>query len=378
MRKKLNIGLLGQGFMGRAHSAAWIKVNKFCNTEYEPVLKVVAGIIPAVEPFSRDWGFEEFSYDWRSVVDRKDIDIIDIVTPTFNHAEMAIAACRAGKPFICEKPCATTYADAKKMADEANKEGVTHYLNHNYRRVPAVAIAKELIDEGRLGEIYHWRGSYLQDWIMDPDFPLTWHFKKDQAGGGPLFDLGSHAVDLALYLIGDIKTVTAKLKTFITERPDPEKEGKVKGKVEIDDAAFMMIEFENGALGSIDTSRFASGRKNENSFEIYGSKGAITFNFERMNELNFLDLTVSKYEQGFKKILATEMIHPYAGLWWGPGHVLGYDHTFIHAFGDFLKAVAKNEKMEPNLNDGKKTIRVLEAAALSDKLDRSVDINEIK
>ena len=243
----------------------------------------------------------------------------NIGTPTYLHAPMAIEAAKHGKHVVCEKPCGMNYAECEAMAKAAEEAGVVHYLNHNYRRVPAVAYAKQLIEEGKLGTIYHWRGTYLQDWIMDPEFPKTWHLTEAKAGGGVLFDLGSHAVDLARFLIGEPKSVVSVHETFIKERPLPganaatfskgESSGQAEmASVDVDDCAFMTLEFENGAVGSIDVSRFACGRKNFNDFEVYGSKGALKFNFERMSELQYFDFTLPLAEQGYRTILCTENV----------------------------------------------------------------------
>jgi len=389
MKKTLNVAMIGGGFMGRAHSNAWKKVNTFFDAPYLANLKVIVGSSTRLEDFAEKWGYEEVSYDWREVMHRPDIDIVSIGTPTYMHREMAIEAAKNGKHIVCEKPCALSYRECREMADAANGSGVVHYLNHNYRRVPAVAYAKQLIDEGRIGQIYHWRGAYLQDWIMDPDFPLTWHLRSDRAGAGVLFDLGSHAVDLARFLIGEPKSVTSIQKTFIEERPLPganaatfskgSSEGpKQMGKVDVDDAAFMLLEFENGALGSVETSRFACGRKNFNDFEVYGSKGAIKFNFERMNELQFFDFTDPLAEQGYKTILCTEGVHPYVSAWWPCGHLIGYEHTFVNAFYDFLLAIGGKKGIKPDLNDGAVIFRVLDAARKSSKEGRRVEISEIQ
>lgn len=374
--------------MGKAHSNAWLKVNKFFDVEYEPVLKVIAGNKTRLEDFAERWGYEEVSYDWKSVVNRPDIDVVDIGTPTYQHKEMAIAAAKAGKHIVCEKPCALTYQDAMDMAKAAEAAGVKHYLNHNYRRVPAVCLAKKMIDEGRLGTIYHWRGCYLQDWIIDPQFPLTWQLQKERAGGGPLYDLTSHAIDLARFLIGEPVAVTAVNRTFIKDRPLPGTGATAftsgtgtdtshYGKVTVDDASFAIVEFSNGALGSIETSRFAQGRKNYNDFEIYGSKGSIKFNLERMNELEFLDATVPSNEQGFKTILVTEHDHPYLSAWWPSGHIIGYEHTFVNAFYDFINTLSGDTGIKPDLFDGAQIIRILQAIQKSSDEERRVKIEEI-
>jgi predicted dehydrogenase len=388
-KKKLNVAMIGGGFMGKAHSNAWLKVGKFFDTDVDVNLKLIVGKKTPLEAFAARWGYDEVSYNWEEAVNRPDIDIVDIGVPTNQHMEIAVAAARAGKHIVCEKPCALTYKECLEMAAAAKKAGVVTYLNHNYRRVPAVAYAKQLVDEGRLGQIYHWRGAYLQDWIMDPAFPLTWHLQQKYAGGGPLFDLSSHAFDLARYIIGDAKAVTAVNKTFITERPLPgagaatfssgtNTDMSAKAPVDVDDASFMIVEFQNGALGSIESSRFAAGRKNYNDFEIYGSKGSVKFNFERMNELEFFDATQPLAEQGYRRILCTEGVHPYVSAWWPCGHIIGYEHTFVNAFYDFLQSIAGKGQIKPDFDDGAEVIRILEAAKLSSGEHRRVMVEEIK
>lgn len=388
MKKTLNVAMIGGGFMGKAHSSAWLQVNHFFDAPFKVKLKAAAGSKTPLENFAENWGYETVSYDWRDVVTRPDIDIVDIGTPTFTHMEIAVAAARAGKHVVCEKPCALNYGQCLKMAQAAEKAGVVNYLNHNYRRVPAVAYAKQLVDEGRLGKIFHWRGAYLQDWIIDPDFPLIWQLKEETAGAGTLFDLGSHAVDLARFIIGEPLAVTAVTKTFVKERPEPGASSAVFSKgevgqdvkrlpVTVDDAAFMILEFENGALGSADVSRFACGRKNYNDFEIYGDKGAVKFNFERMNELEFFDFSQPQLEQGYRKILVTEGAHPYLSAWWPAGHLIGYEHAFTNAFYDFLCAIDSKKAISPDFADGAKTIRCLDATKKSSAEGRRVQISEI-
>src|SRR5258707_1000447 len=273
--KKLNVALIGTKFMGKAHSNAWKNVGHFFDTSIMPMLKVAVGRNEkALKEFAERWGWEETETDWKKVVSRKDIDIIDVSVPQYLHHEIAIEAAKAGKHIFCEKPLAMSYQQAKEMFEAAQKSGVVHYINHNYRRTPAVGLAKQLIDEGKIGRIFHWRGAYLQSWIVDPSFPLTWHLRQETAGSGPQGDLNSHSVDLARYLVGDIAAVTAMIANFITERPLPDEaeagtfkaatKGKEKGKVTVEDAAFMLAEFENGALGSFEATRFAPGRKNYN------------------------------------------------------------------------------------------------------------------
>lgn len=387
MKPELKIGMIGQGFMGRAHSNAWTMLERFFDVPYHPVLKAVAGTKSSVKDFAETWGYESYTQNWRELVQRDDIDVIDVGAPTYLHKEMVLAAVQAGKHVVCEKPCALTSKEAQEMADAAKKAGVVHYLNHNYRRVPAVTFAKKLIDEGRLGQIYHWRGSYFQDWILDASFPLTWQLQSEKAGGGPLYDLASHGVDLARYLVGEPVSVMAKCKTFVARRPLSDGDAAVfskgspnsgpkEGKVTVDDAAFLVLEFENGALGSIDVSRFAAGCKNQNKFEIYGSRGALKFDLENLNELQFLDLDAPTGEQGFRTIMATSSAHPYAGAWWGPGHIIGYENTFFHAFADFVQAVQQNQVIQPNLFDGVQIARVLEAAQKSSRENRCIQIEK--
>lgn len=386
--KKANVAIIGTKFMGKAHSNAWSSAGKFFQLGVEPVLKVACGQdLQGTNDFAHTWGWETVENDWHKVVERKDVDIIDVCTPTYLHKDIVLAAAKNGKQIFCEKPIALDYAEAKEMYEAVEKAGVLHYLNHNYRRCPAVAFAKQLISEGKIGQIFHWRGAYLQDWITDPNFPLTWHLQSKFAGAGPHYDLNSHSVDLARYLVGEVKTVSAMLKTIITERPLPSKTagtfksgaaGVEKGQVTVDDAAFMVVEFENGTLGSFDASRFASGRKNFNTFEIYGSKGSLAFNLERMNELQYLNLDDPVDEQGFRTILVTNATHPYVAAWWPPGHIIGYEHEFTHAVVDFLTAYEKGTKIEPNLYDGLMNVQILEAAIKSSNTGQRITVKDIK
>jgi predicted dehydrogenase len=374
--KKLNVALIGYKFMGKAHSNAWKKAPYFFDTPIVPVLKVACGRHEgSLKAFADRWGWEEIETDWKKVIERDDIDIVDISVPTHLHKEIAVAAAKAGKHIFCEKPIALSYEQAKEMYEAAEKNGIIHYLNHNYRRCPAVRLARQLIDEGKIGRIFHWRGAYLQSWIVDPDFPLTWHLQKEKAGAGPHIDLNSHSVDLARYLVGDIKSIACMTAQFIQERPLPDEEaagtfkgatkGSEKGKVTVEDAAFMVVEFENGALGSFEATRFAPGRKNYNYFEIYGEKGSIIFDFERMNELRFFSNDDPDYAQGFRTILATEESHAYIENWWPPGHIIGYEHEFVHGVVDFLDAIENSTTIEPNFYDGMKAMQVLDAALKS-------------
>jgi len=375
--------------MGKAHSNAWLAAPRHFNVSFKPVLKAITSLDPAVsEKFAANWGYESVEPDWRKLVERRDIDVIAVCSHTVNHHEVVIAAAEAGKHIFCEKPCALSSAQAKEMAEAADKAGVLHYLNHNYRRVPAVKFAKQLIDEGKIGEIYHWRGTYLQDWIMDPNFPLTWQLQKETAGAGPHYDLNSHSVDIARYLVGEIESVSAMMKTFIKKRPLPGADATAfksgtseasanMGDVTVDDAAFMVASFENGALGAFEASRFAGGRKNYNYFEIYGSKGSLTFDNERMNELGYCTFDDPENVQGFRTIPVSLGSHPYMANWWAPAHIIGYGNTFVHAVVDFLDALESGNKITPNLWDGFKIMQTLEAGLLSAKEGRLVKVSEI-
>lgn len=387
---KVNVAIIGASFMGRAHSNAWRSVNQFFDVDLEPVLKLACDVDAGlVESFAKKWGWQETAFDWKAVVSREDIDIIDICVPTFLHKDIVIAAAQNGKHIFCEKPAGRNFSEAREMYEAVKDANVLHYLNHNYRRVPAVSFAKKMIEEGKLGEIYHWRGAYLQDWISDPNFPLTWHLRQEKAGAGPQNDLNSHSVDLARFLVGEITQISAMLKTFISERPLPGKDaGTFKsgsssastemGQVTVDDAAFMVAEFESGALGSFDTSRFANGRKNYNAFEIYGSKGSLMFNMERMNELQYLNMDDPAEQQGFRTIQATDPQHPYISAWWPPGHIIGYEHTFIHAVNDFLNALSEDTDIRPNLYDGMRVMQVLEAGIVSSQSGKHVRVADIQ
>jgi len=382
--KHLNVAIIGYKFMGKAHSNAWANAPRFFDLTSKPVMKVACGRNEGpLKEFAERWGWQETETDWTKVVERDDIDIIDISAPPGLHREIALAAAKAGKHIFCEKPIALTSGEAREMCDAVDAAGVTHYLNHNYRRIPAVVLARQLIDDGKIGRIFHWRGAYLQSWIVDPNFPLTWHLRAETAGSGPQGDLNSHSVDLARYLVGDIESVVAMTANFVTERPLPDTSagtfeagtvGKEMGKVTVEDAAFMVTQFRNGALGSFEATRFAPGRKNYNSFEIYGSKGSLIFNLERMNELEYFSQDDPECAQGFRTIIATEPGHPYMANWWPPGHTIGYEHEFHHAVVDFLSAIETGEPIAPNFHDGLKEMQVIEAGLESARTGQRIQI----
>lgn len=364
--------MIGYDFMGRTHSNAWRQVGRFfADLPISPVLKVVVGRTPQkVHDAKERLGFEEAATSWEEVIRRKDIDIVDICTPGDSHASIAIAAAEAGKAVLCEKPLANDVADAERMYNAAKRAGIVHMLCHNYRRCPAVALAKRLIDEGRIGKIHHYRGVYLQDWIVDPEFPRVWRLERAKAGSGSLGDILSHTMDLSRYLVGEPAAVSGLLKTFVDERPLPD--GSGRGRVDVDDSAQALVKFANGAVGYYEGSRFAPGRKNYNRFEINGSKGSIVWDLERMNELEVY--TESGPLSGFSTISVTDAQHPYVSAWWPPGHIIGYEHSFTHTVYDFLMAIAKGELPSPNFEDGLKNQRVLDAIERSSALGKWIEL----
>jgi predicted dehydrogenase len=350
--------MIGYQFMGRAHANAWRQVGRFFELPVEVELAVVCGRSQAgVEAAAAKLGFAEAATSWEDVVRRKDVDVVDVCTPGDSHAEIAIAAAEAGKAVLCEKPLANSVADAQRMRDAVTRARVTNGVCHNYRRAPAVALAQRLIESGRLGRIHHWRGTYLQDWIVDPAFPRVWRLQKEHAGSGALGDIASHSIDLARFLVGEITEVSGLLETFVPERPLPE--GRGMGKVDVDDAALALVRFASGAIGTVEGTRFAPGRKNHNRFEVNGSRGSLAFDLERMNELELYEETGP--ESGFRTILATDASHPYVAAWWPPGHILGYEHTFVHTVRDFVAALAGGGAMKPDFEDGLANQRVLDA-----------------
>jgi predicted dehydrogenase len=358
---EVNVALIGYSFMGRAHSNAYRQVVPFFSPRLTPRMKVLCGRNKAgVRKAAARLGWEETATDWREVVAREDIDLVDVSTPGDSHAEIAIAAARAGKAVFCEKPLANTLSEAKAMLAAVKKAGVTHMICHNYRRIPAVQLARQLIAAGRLGKIRHYRATYLQDWIVDPKFPLLWRLQKNLAGSGALGDLASHSVDLARFLVGEITEVAGAMETFIKRRPLPGNPKK-SGTVTVDDAAIALVRFANGAMGSIEASRMAPGRRNYNRFEINGSEGSLAFDLERMNELEVFYRADAPAEQGFRRILVTERDHPYIQAWWPPGHIIGYEHTFTHTVFDLLQAMDRRKLPTPNFEDGVRNQAVLDA-----------------
>ena len=371
--RKLNVAMIGYDFMGRTHSNAWRQVGRFFqDAPFEPVLKVVVGRNEArVKEAQARLGFESYATSWQDVLARKDIDIIDICTPGDSHAAIAIAAAEAGKAILCEKPLANTLAEAEHMHAAAARAGVVNMVCHNYRRVPAVTLARRLIEEGRLGQIHHYRGVYLQDWIVDPEFPRVWRLEKARAGSGSLGDILSHTMDLSRYLVGEPVEVSGLLRTFITDRPLADGSGQ-RGKVDVDDSAQALVKFDGGAVGYYEGSRFAPGRKNYNRLEINGSRGSLVWDLERMNELQLY--TEAGPESGFATIAVTDASHPYMSAWWPPGHIIGYEHSFTHTVYDFLKAIAQGRSPKPDFEDGLRNQRVLDAIERSSQTGQWVRI----
>jgi predicted dehydrogenase len=358
---EVNVALIGHAFMGRAHSNAWRQVSRFLSPRLTPRLKVLCGRrATGLESAGRQLGWEETATDWRRVIERPDIDIVDICSPGDTHAEMAIAAAQAGKAVFCEKPLANTVADAERMLAAVERARVPHMICHNYRRAPAVLLARALLDEGRIGRVRHYRGTYLQDWLVDAAYPRVWRLEKEKAGSGALGDLASHSIDLARFLVGEIREVAGTLETFVHERPLPDDPARL-GAVTVDDAALALVRFAGGAIGSIEATRMAPGRRNHNRFEINGTEGSIAFNLERMNELEVYYESDPPDQRGFRTILVTEPIHPYTGSWWPPGHIIGYEHTFVHTVHELLEAMADGRTPNPDFHDGVANQRVLAA-----------------
>jgi predicted dehydrogenase len=379
MPEDLGIGLVGYAFMGRAHSNAWATVGSFFDLPLRPRMAAICGrneeaVIAAADQF----GWESHETDWKRLIERDDIDVIDVCTPGSSHAEISIAALEAGKHVMCEKPLANTADEAQAMADAAAKaavEGVRTMVAFNYRRVPAAAYARDLIAGGKLGEIRHVRAVYLQDWIVDPEFPLVWRLVADEAGSGALGDIGAHIVDLSQFLLGDqISSVSALTETFIKERPLlAETTGGLgaaasaeMGEVTVDDAALFLGRFAGGAVGTFEATRFATGRKNGLRIEVNGSKGSLVFDLERLNELEVYLSDEDTGVEGFRRILVTNGDdHPYIGAWWPPGHIIGWEHTFIHEAKDFVEAIAAGEEASPSFAEGLQVQRVLGAVVQS-------------
>jgi predicted dehydrogenase len=388
MAKTLRVGMIGYRFMGKAHSNAWRQAPKFFPLKANVELHTICGRDKtAVESARVQLGWQHVcSKDWREVVENPLIDIVDINTPNDSHCEIAIAAAKAGKHVLCEKPLALDVKQCNAMVAAVKKSGVVNMICHNYRRIPAIAHAKKMIEEGALGQIYHYHARYAQDWIVDPNFPLVWRLQKGISGSGAHGDINAHIIDLGRYLVGEFKEVCGQLHTFIKERPIPSEAGKGSGltataqqkmgKVTVDDAAMFIGRFDNGALANVEATRFALGRKNHIEIEINGSKGSLHFDFEDMNRLKFFDNNQPKDRQGFSDILVTQPggVHPYVGQWWPPGHIIGYEHTFVHTIADFVNACVAGKSVQPTFEDGLRNQMVLEAVEESSQKGKWVKV----
>lgn len=371
MSKPLNIGMIGYGFMGRAHSNAYCKVNHFFDLQYHPVLKACcARNEDKIKAFADNWGYESYETDWRKLIARDDIDVIDVGTPNNTHREIVLAAAEAGKMILCEKPLAMTVAEAEEMCEAVEKAGVANMVWFNYRRVPAITLAKQLIDEGRIGRPFHYRATYLQDWTIATDVPqggaALWRLDAAAAGSGVTGDLLAHSIDTAEWLNGPIQRVVAKTETFVKERVHAET-GQV-APVTIDDACMFLAVFENGSMGTFESTRYARGRKNYNTFELNGEAGSVFFDLEDPQYLDFFRYadpkTGTKVEDhltGWQRIHVTNFEHPYMDKWWVPGCTIGYEHTFINALADFLKGLETGTPVQPDFRSGLRTQQVCDA-----------------
>ncbi|MCO1597287.1 Gfo/Idh/MocA family oxidoreductase [Micromonospora sp. RHAY321] len=390
--KELRVGMVGYAFMGAAHSQAWRTVNRVYDLPARARMALICGRDTGKVADAADrLGWDAYTTDWRDVINRDDIDVVDVCTPGDSHAEIALAALAAGKHVLCEKPLANTVAEARAMtaaAETARAAGARSMCGFNYRRVPAVTMMRQMIADGRLGVIRHVRATYLQDWIVDPQFPLVWRLQKDRAGSGALGDIGAHIIDLTQFVTGQrITGVSAVTETFVKERPLPagssglaatldgagsvDGNGSPTGTVTVDDAAVFVARLDGGALATYEASRFATGRKNALRVEINGSLGSVVFDLERLNELEFYDATRPSVEQGFSRILVTEGEHPYMSAWWPPGHIIGYEHSFTHQMRDFIEAIATGVDPAPSFADALQVQLVLDAVTRSAEVGSS-------
>jgi len=382
--KKLNVGLIGCGFMGRTHSNASRKVNNFFDLEYQPVLKAVCDLDEArARAFAVKWGYESYETDWRKLIAREDIDLVDITLPNDMHQQVAIAAAKAGKMILCEKPLARNGPEGLKMVQAVEKAGVPNMISYNYRRIPAITLAKQLIDEGRLGRIFHYRAKFLQDWTMSKDLPQggpgLWRLDVKVAGSGVTGDLLAHSIDTAMWLNGPVRRVVAKTETFVKERRHV-----VTGRVQpvgIDDACMFLAEFANGSLGTFESTRYARGRKNFNTFELNGADGSLYFDLEEPEYLQYFEYRdpqsgkkVESHITGWRKIHVTNSEHPYMSHYWVPGTCIGYEHTFLNAVADFVAGLESGTPAQPDFESGLRTQRVCDAVLESAANGRWVEI----
>ena len=373
--KEIRVGIVGTKFMGRAHSNAYMDVAHFFELPAVPLMQVACGRnVPDLQAFARRFGWRDTETSWERLVERDDVDLVDICTSNVTHMPIAIAAARAGKHLFCEKPIAMNADEARQMLDTARDADVRHMVAFNYRRVPAIVLAKQLIDEGRIGTIRHFNAVYYQDWLVDPTFHMVWRHDVTEGGSGAHGDMNAHTVDLARFLVGEVEAVSGAKEVFVKERPL--EDGSGVGTVTADDALYFLARFREGALGTFMATRFATGRKNYLRLEIFGSEGALVFNLERLNELEFYSRADPEAEQGFRTIMVTESTHPYIGAWWPPGHIIGWEHTFIHEVKDLLHGIALGDPVHPDFYDGLRCQQVLDAALRSADEGRWIQIPE--
>ncbi|MCC6142334.1 MAG: Gfo/Idh/MocA family oxidoreductase [Candidatus Hydrogenedentes bacterium] len=378
-KKQVNVAIVGGAFMGKAHSNAWRKVAAFFDTPVTPVMKVLCDKDPNALANAEKWGWQETSDDFKAVCAREDIDIIDICTPNFLHPQVAIEAAKNGKQIVCEKPLANTLKEANDMLKAVEKAGVKHMCGFSYRFAPAIQTIKQMIEKKQLGEIFHFRAAYQQDWIVDPDFPMVWRLKKKHTGSGALGDIGAHITDLCQFLVGDVTEVTGTMETFIKKRVVPSsdvgawgakagKGKKVYDEVDVDDAAVFIGRIKgSNTIASFEATRFAPGRRNYNAIEIYGSKGSVLWNQEDMNYFEYFDRGDPATLQGFRRVQACDIGHPYTNAWWPPGHIIGYEHLFVHEIYEFLCGLGKKKGNYPTFEDAVKCQKVLDAVERSAK-----------
>jgi len=376
-KKPLNIGMIGYGFMGRAHSNAWRKVGNFFDLAYEPVLKAVAARNKAkAEDFAARWGYESVVTDWKQLIARDDIDAVDICVPNDLHMEIAIAAAKAGKMVLCEKPLARTTKEGEKMVAAVEKAKVPNLVWYNYRYVPAVTLIKQIVASGKLGKIFHYRANFLQDWTINPDVPQggagTWRLDVEAAGSGVTGDLLAHCIDTAMWINGGISDLSAMTETFVKKRKHAET-GKVQA-VGIDDAAAVMCHFENGSLGLFESTRYARGHKALYTLEINGEKGSFIWNLHDLNRVSWFDHSVEGQLRGWSSILVTDGEHPYLGRWWVPGLTIGYEHSFVHAVADFIEGLSTGQPASPTFREALATTRVCDAIIKSGKTRKWVSV----
>jgi predicted dehydrogenase len=376
--RDIGIGMLGYAFMGRAHSNAWTRMPFFF---YPPparprLVAIFGRTKDKVEAAARRYGYRRSYTDWRQLINDPEVEVVDNGLPNNLHKDPCVEAAERGKHIICEKPLAMNADEAKVMLDAAERAGVKHMTAFNYRFVPAVQLARQLIKDGYVGKVLQYRAVYLQEWIMDPNFPLVWRLRKELAGSGALGDLGAHILDLARFLVGEVSEVCGMTKTFIEDRPLPE-DPKNRGKVTVDDAFIAMLKFENGAIGSVEASRFCAGRKNYQRLEIHGSEGSIVFDLERLNELELYSTKDRSDIRGFRKILVTESNHPYWSVWWPHGHIIGWEHAMVHEVYHFVDCIVNDKRIDPigaTFLDGLKNNLIMDAILKSSEQKKWVPV----